>query len=169
MGVYKLLSFESRRSAIAASVVIGVLLIVGGLLFGLLTPYVFPPQASLEAVSIDNLFRLLLVLGGAIFLLVQGTLVYSVIRFWVRADDTSDGPPIHGNAMLEFVWTAIPAGLVLILALLSFWIWSDIIRPKDDELTVNATGQRFAWSFTYYDPVHDINYNSPELHVWPNQ
>lgn len=169
MGVYKLLSFEDRRSAIAASVVIGVLLIVGGLLFGLLTPYVFPPQASEESLLIDNLFRLLLVLGGAVFLLVQGTLVYSVIRFWVRAGDTSDGPPIHGNAVLEFTWTAIPAGIVLILSLLSFGIWQQIITPAADEITVNAQGQRFAWSFSYYDPVNELTFNSPELHVWVGQ
>jgi cytochrome c oxidase subunit II len=82
-------------------------IIVGGILIGLTTPWWFPTQASAEAQSVDRLFQVLLTIGGAIFLLVQGMIIYSVIRFRVRADDATDGPNIHGNTTLEVIWSSI--------------------------------------------------------------
>ena len=76
--------------------VIGVLLIAGGFLFATATPLLFPEQASAEATQVDDLFRILLMIGGAIFLLVQGLLAFSVWRFRAKAGDTSDGVVMHG-------------------------------------------------------------------------
>ena len=45
--------------------------------------------------------------------------VYSVVKFRVRPDDDSDGPPIHGHTGIEIAWTAIPTILVTVIAILS--------------------------------------------------
>ncbi|MBK8027772.1 MAG: hypothetical protein IPK19_41930 [Chloroflexi bacterium] len=95
-------------------------IIFGGLLIGTLAPLVLPVQASAESQQVDSLFRFMLVIGGAIFLLVIGALVYSIIAYRAKPGDRSDGPPIHGNSTLEIVWTLIPAVIVIILTIHSF-------------------------------------------------
>lgn len=134
-------------------IVTGILLVVGGLIISTSVPSLFPQQASAESKQVDDLFRILLIIGGAIFLLVQGLLVYSVWRFRAKPGDTTDGLHIHGNTTLEIVWTAIPAVIVLVLSVLSWQVWNDIQAPKDNEMTIVVDGRRFNWAFTYDVPM----------------
>lgn len=130
--------------------VLTVLLALGGLLIAQLEDtLLLPINASAEAEQVDELFKVLLGFGGAIFLLVEGALLYSIIRFRAKKGDTSDGPTIHGNVTLELIWTAIPAVIVLFLVVYSYQVWVDIREPKEDEMVVHATGARFAWTFSY--------------------
>jgi cytochrome c oxidase subunit 2 len=145
------------------------LLIFGGLIIAETAPLILPPQASAEAQQVDNLFKVMLAIGGAIFLLVQGALVYSILRFRARSGDRTDGPNMHGNATLEFVWTAIPAVIVLILSVLSFQVWVNITSAKEDELVVRATGAQFNWSFAYNIPGDERMVNARVLHTYVGQ
>lgn len=154
---------------IIALIVVTAGLAVGGFLISTLTPLAFAAQGSAEAQQIDELFRLMLGIGGAIFLLVQGLLLYSVIRFRRRPGDDTDGPTIHGNTTLELVWTAIPAVIVLALVIYSYQVWVDITEPKDDELVVQAVGARYAWTFEYEDPRIDQRVTSNTLHTYIGQ
>lgn len=139
------------------TLIAGIVIIVGGFVIGLSTPSILPVQASSEAAQIDELFRWLLTIGGAIFLLVEGLLLFSVIRFRRKPGDNADGPPIHGNVTLELIWTAIPALIVLFLVIYSYSVWVDIRTPKDNEMVVRAVGQRYNWSFTYSDPLNRLS------------
>ena len=140
-------------STIIIIIVVGVLLILGGVVIGTLTPALFPAQASAEAKPVDDLFHISLVIGGAIFLLVQGLLVFSVWRFRAKPNDSSDGAAIHGNTTLEIVWTAIPAVIVFVLTILSWQVLNTLREPKPNEVTVLAAGARFNWAFTYAMPL----------------
>jgi cytochrome c oxidase subunit II len=82
-----------------------------------------PEAASDEAELIDGLFNSMMTVSIGLFILVQGVLIISVIRFRRRAGDNTDGPPIHGNIPLEIVWTAIPAVIVLVIGVYSFDIY----------------------------------------------
>jgi cytochrome c oxidase subunit 2 len=82
-----------------------------------------PEAASDEANLVDGLFNSMMTVSIGLFILVQGVLIFSVIRFRRRPDDTTDGPPIHGNIPLEIVWTAIPAVIVLVIGVYSFDIY----------------------------------------------
>lgn len=145
------------------------LLVLGGLIIAEATPLILPPQASAESQQVDNLFKVMLAIGGAIFLLVQGAIVYSVIRFRAQPNETSDGVTMHGNPTLELVWTAIPAVIVLILSILSFQVWVSITSAKDNEQVVTATGSRFNWSFSYPVPNEEVTVNSRVLHTYVGQ
>lgn len=147
-------------------IAIVLLLVFGGLLIGTFTPTIFPAQASSESRQIDTLFRFLLSVGGMVFLLTQGVLFYSIFRFRVRRGDTSDGPNVHGNALLEFIWTLVPTILVTVIAIYSYQIWVTIQAPKENEQVVQVRGARYAWTFEYYDEANDISFNSPVLHVY---
>lgn len=132
------------------------LLILGGLLIAELTPLIIPPQASAEAQQVDALFKFMLAIGGSIFLLVQGVLLYAIINFRRKGDDHGDGAPIHGNATLEFVWTLIPTLIVLAITVYSYQVWVDNTAVKPNEQTIQVVGQRFAWTFSYDVTVNDL-------------
>lgn len=187
-------NLSSPRGGISSTTIIiivvtGILLIIGGVLIGQLTPSILPTQASAEARQIDDLFHVMLIIGGAIFLLVQGLLVFSILRFRAKPGDTSDGIHMHGNTSLEITWTVIPAIIVVFLTVIAWQVWSNLTTPRADEMTVQVTGARFNWAFTYSAPLsifpdavdistlpasvqedlkddNAINVNSPELHLY---
>lgn len=104
--------------AIAAIAVVGFISFWYGQNNGLL-----PTQASTEAPLIDGLFNAMMVAVTAIFILVQGIIIYALIRYRKPKDDNTDGPHIEGNVLLEMVWTVIPAVIVLWLAIYSYDIY----------------------------------------------
>lgn len=158
----------NRSSGLLIPLLIGIaiLLVIGGFLISQLTDWLFAVQASAEAEQIDELFRVFLGIGGGLFLLVQGLLLYSVIRFRKRKGDESDGPTIHGNVTLELIWTAIPSVVVLVLVIYSYQVWADIQAPKDNEMTVRGIGARYAWTFEYTDERIDRPISSSTLHTY---
>ena len=83
-----------------------------------------PMAASSDATDVDELFNFMMTIATGLFLLVEGVLVYSVIKFRRKKGDTTDGPPIEGNVPLEIVWTAIPTVIVFILSIYSFEIYN---------------------------------------------
>ncbi|NJR49852.1 MAG: cytochrome c oxidase subunit II [Leptolyngbyaceae cyanobacterium CSU_1_3] len=85
--------------------------------------HLLPIAASEVAPLVDSLFDTMMVIGTGIFLLVNGILIYSVIKFRRDPNDDTDGPPVHGNIPLEIVWTAIPAVIVLGLSIYSFDVY----------------------------------------------
>ena len=83
-----------------------------------------PMAASNDAKDVDELFNFMMTIATGLFLLVQGVLIYSMIKFRRKKDDSTDGPPIEGNVPLEIVWTAIPTVIVFILSIYSFEIYN---------------------------------------------
>ena len=85
-----------------------------------------PVAASQEAAEVDGLFNFMMTIATGLFLLVEGVLVYCVIKFRRPKGDTTDGPSIEGNVPLEIVWTAIPTVIVFILAIYSFEVYNTL-------------------------------------------
>ncbi|MDV3348718.1 cytochrome c oxidase subunit II [Leptolyngbyaceae cyanobacterium CCMR0082] len=85
-----------------------------------------PVAASTEASEVDQLFNLMMTIGTGLFLIVEGALVISLIRFRRKKGDETDGPHIEGNIPLEILWTAIPAIIVLGLSVYSFEIYTEM-------------------------------------------
>lgn len=139
----------NRALSIIWIVAAGLGIVFGGLLIGTLTPVIFPTQGSAEAVQVDNLFRFMLVIGGAIFLLVIGVLLFSIFAFRAKPDDRADGIPIHGNTTLELTWTIIPIIIVAVLTIYAYQVWVSIRTVQPTHHDVGVVGQRFAWTFNY--------------------
>ena len=112
-----------------------------------------PIAASKDATQVDELFNFMMTIATGLFLLVEGVLVYSVIKFRRRKGDTTDGPPIEGNVPLEIFWTAIPTVIVFILAIYSFEVYNTMggldpmashdMGPKQ-QIAMNSEGQEVA-------------------------
>lgn len=166
-------------------VAFGAFVLVAGIVVAVLarsgTLTILPEQASEQAKRTDDLFYVLLGIGSMVFFLIQGLLVYSVLRFRAKPNDTTDGPNFHGNALLEIVWTIIPTVVVVVLAVLSVVVWSanNAVAENENlvngqEITITATGQRYAWSFEYLTNETNINgepivINSKVLHTYVGQ
>jgi heme/copper-type cytochrome/quinol oxidase subunit 2 len=75
---------------------------------------VFSP-ASPSGESIRDLFILVLAITGGIFLLVEGVLVYSLLRNRRRAAAGEAEPPqVYGSTPIEIAWTAAPLLIVFV-------------------------------------------------------
>ncbi len=148
----------------AIYILVGAIFIAIGVFVGL-TARVFPVAASAEAAAVDSLFNFMLAIAVVVFLIVEGGIIYSIIRFRRRAGDETDGAPIHGNTALEITWTAIPAVIVFVLSIYSYQVYVTIRNPepKDNEVRVGVIGQQFAWKFTYEMPEDDDPEVTPEV------
>jgi cytochrome c oxidase subunit II len=164
-----------KSNRIVTVIIIGVVLIAIGVFVGLTAQWM-PIQASAESKSVDTLFNVMLAIATVVFLIVEGGIIYSIVRFRRRAGDDTDGPADHGNTALEITWTAIPAVIVFILTIYSYKVFSDIQAQQPDETVIGVHGQQFQWNFSYsYEKFTDLtdeqnqvaeaNMNSNELHV----
>ena len=153
-----------RRGSIVQLVAIGVVCGAGAALIALLIPWL-PHAASEQAGRIDFVFWFVTAICIAIFALVASVIIYALIKFRVRPDDDSDGPPIHGHTGLEIVWTAVPAALVTAISVVSAVVLAkneDIPRASASPsanplkpLVVDVKAQQFFWTFKY-PAFHDI-------------
>src|SRR5262249_21743310 len=85
-----------------------------------------------------------------IFAVVAAVIVFSVVKFRVHKDDDRDGPPIHGHTTLEIVWTAIPAALVTVIAIVSAIVLHDnSLASGRNQLKVDVIAEQFTWLFKY--------------------
>ena len=169
-------------AAVVVTAVFLLVSVIGINWFTTFVPVVLPDQASAESKSVDELFYILMIIGGVVFFLIQGMLLISVIAFRARPGDHSDGPTYHGNPLLEIVWTIIPAMVVVFLAVVSFNIWTQNSEAKasvnmvdGQSIAINVNGARYAWTHTYvterFDPDgNQIIINSgAELHTYIGQ
>ena len=103
-----------------------------------------PENVSTYGGQIDTLFYAIYYLTTAVFFAVQITLLVFLFRY--RDRPGRKATYTHGNTTLEIVWTAIPAVILAILALVSRSTWAEIKEtqpPSDFMITVEA--KQFNW------------------------
>src|SRR5687767_622503 len=120
----------------------------------------FTAQAS-NAREILNLYNIVFYVAVGVFVIVEGILLFSIIRYRRRKED---GIPlqIHGNQPIEIVWTIIPAIIVLVVATLTFRTQSILVARPADPLQVTVVGHQWWWEFRY--PEFDV-VTANELHI----
>ena len=108
-------------------------------------------------VAKDQRDLLVLVLwpAGVVLVVVNGLLIYALIRFRRKRDDEMPRQ-VHGNTRLEIAWTIAPAILLLVLAVPMLDLLIDLGRaPAADALHVRVTGFQWNWQFEYLDPEYE--------------
>jgi cytochrome c oxidase subunit II len=113
----------------------------------------FPPDpATTEAQQTDALYNVVFGIAVAIFLVVEGLIIWSILRYRRRKDDVDLPPQIHGNNFVEILWTVIPTAIVLFLFAMSWQTLNtvDAISPNPD-LRVHVIASQFQWQFEYLD------------------
>jgi cytochrome c oxidase subunit II len=125
---------------------------------------VFSP-VSTPASSIATLAWFILAVTAAIFLVVFGLLLYSVVRFRARVTDEPREPAqLYGSNQIEFAWTAVPVLIVFVLVLTTIrtiYNVQDAMEPPG-AIHVRVIGHQWWWEFRYPD-LGIVTAN--ELHV----
>jgi len=113
----------------------------------------FPGNASSVGGKVDSLFYVILYITGAVFVLVEATLLVFLVRYRKRAGRAATY--VEGSAKAEIIWTAIPAVILVTLALVSQPLWSKIkdsdTYPKD-AAHLGLEAKQFEWHITYPGP-----------------
>ncbi len=128
-----------------------------------------PPSQSIRTLSV-----LLFAITGVIFLLVEGILIYNLVRFRKTSAGTETEPPqVYGGQPIEVAWTVAPALVVCILVLVmtrTLWevnVTASQPKPDDHALFVTVVGRQWWWEYRYdtYNgrPLGFITAN--ELHI----
>lgn len=111
----------------------------------------YVPPATQNARDVLELFNVTMWIALVVFVLVEGLLLYMVVKF--RKNTKVPRDEAHrGHTTAEIVWTVIPAGILLFLGFLSAGtlIQLDTI-PDDTDFTVRVEASQFVWRFLYPD------------------
>jgi cytochrome c oxidase subunit 2 len=104
--------------------------------------------ATEQARPVHHLYMILFIVATAIFLLVEGLIIWAVVRY--RRRDDALPPQFHGNNLLELGWTLGPLIIVAVLFVLSFQVIGKVdAEASNPAVTVNVTGFQWQWEFTY--------------------
>ncbi len=109
----------------------------------------FEPKSEFGR-SIDYLWDRLLLLGTIVFVLVEGALIFVVLKYRKRGTDTAKPPQTHGNATLEIIWTIIPAVILFFLAIPTVRIiFETQAKAPAGALEIEVIGHQWWWEFKY--------------------
>jgi len=107
-------------------------------------------NASTFGPAIDLMFMVVLVMTSVAFVLVEGLLIYFLIRY--RARPGQRAVYVHGSRRLELAWTVGTAFALLSLALYQRPTWAEVKQTLPDEstaLVIGLSADQFDWDATY--------------------
>ena len=110
---------------------------------------------SPNADGIRDSFLFVSIFVGAIFLLVEVTLVVFIWKYRrQRRERFADGPQIHGATNLELLWTAVPVVVLFLIGGFVFYELPGIANvpsagASGDRIDVRVTGRQFYWQYDY--------------------
>ena len=163
-----------KRVVLLAAVVAALaafLVLATGASAGPITP---ESGGSQQAEDIDTLYRITLYIAIVIFLIVEGTLIWSLVRFRARRRGP-EAVQIRGNTPLEVGWTVAAALILVVLTTVTFLYLADIENPPPSgpnglradaaqfasidqapppksggpTLTIDVNGQQYIWRYDY--------------------
>ena len=112
------------------------------------------PQTTLAPKSditrmIDSLFRTTFWWATAVFILVEGALVYALWRFRAKPGDPEPAQH-HGNTTVEIVWTVIPAIILVFIAIPTVkTIFKTSVPAPNPDVEVEVIGHQWWWEYRF--------------------
>ncbi len=105
----------------------------------------FTPESggSPNADDIDTLYKITLYVAIVIFLVVEGTLIWSLVRHRARRGGP-EAAQIRGNTPLELGWTVGAALILVVLTVITFLYLDDIKNPPPSGPNGLASQAQFA-------------------------
>ena len=113
------------------------------------------PPESPNAQAIEDTYWVILAFTAFIFVLVEGALIYFVIRYRRRGRPAEEeGPQIRGHNRLELAWTVAPVLILVVIGTFVFYTLPEIQdvpsaqASGDERLEVVVEGRQFYFNFT---------------------
>ena len=129
-------------------------IIIGALIAAVAMVDPVAAQASATIELIDELNLKLLYVAIPITLLVEGILIYAILRF----RDNEDPKPTEENRRLEITWTIATAIILVFVGVASYGVLADeaVTYTPDAEIqgdvvVVEAEAYQWGWEMTYPD------------------
>lgn len=124
-----------------------------------------PTDASTFAEGTDALYLFIVALDLLFFVLVIGVMVYFMWKYRRRSEDQKTSSITH-NGKIEFLWSAIPAVLLVVI-----FVWGEIdfvkqSIPPTDAVDIKVTGRKWYWTVEYPDypgVILTSNVDEPQL------
>lgn len=152
------MSSTPRRGPAADALVAGgvvvllVVLVVAVFLSGAGRALYPPNTVTTQGESTRELYNIVFAIAVAIFVAVEGLIVWSIIRYRRKPGDDELPAQTHGNNLVEVIWTLIPTVIVLYLFAISYQTLStvDAVSANPD-VRVHVVAAQFQWTFEYLD------------------
>ena len=110
----------------------------------------YPPIAVTEqGAKVRDLYTIVFVIAVAIFLVVEGLIIWTVIRYRRKPGDVTLPPQTHGNNIAEFVWTLVPTLIVIFLFVISWQTLNVVDTNTAPTSRIRAVAGQFQWQFDY--------------------
>jgi cytochrome c oxidase subunit 2 len=109
-----------------------------------------PENVSSFGGEVDYLFYVILGFTGFFFVLTEVILVYAMYTFTHREGVKAEYT--HGNHTLELVWTIIPAGILVYIAVAQIGAWERIkyqSRMPAPDLSIQITARQWEWRMRF--------------------
>jgi len=143
----------ASEAIVAGGVVVLLVAIVGLVFYSGAGSALYPPKpATAEAVVTSSLYDIVFAIAVAIFVAVEGLIVWSILRYRRRPTDTELPPQTHGNNFVEVLWTLIPTVIVLYLFAISWNTLNTVDAvTQNPDVRIHAVAGQFQWQFQYLD------------------
>jgi len=106
--------------------------------------------ASERARSIDGLFTFTLIVAAVVFVLVQGAIIYTAVKFRrKKGEEPRPVKQIHGNTKLEIAWTIAPALILAGLAVPTVQTIFENAEEPVNAIEITVTGHQWWWQYDY--------------------
>ncbi len=115
--------------------------------------------ASPNAERINESYAWVSIFTGAVFLLVEGSLIWFIVRYRRRRRRRDeDGAQVHGNTNLEIAWTLLPVVILVAIGAFVFYKLPGIqdvpsANASGGRVDVEVKGYRYYWNFEYPNGV----------------
>jgi cytochrome c oxidase subunit 2 len=126
--------------------VVLILLVVGSILFHLLSPWYFTELASNWGM-VDLTMDITFYVTGFVFVAVNLFLAYCVIKFRYKKDARSTYEP--ENKKLEYWLTGLTAIGVAAMLTPGLFVWGKFVDVPEEAHIVEAVGQQWHWTYRY--------------------
>jgi cytochrome c oxidase subunit 2 len=147
----------ASEALVAGGVVVLLIVIVGLVFLSGAGSSLYPPRAVTDrAHEISSLYDIVFAIAVAIFVAVEGLIVWSILRYRRRPTDVDLPPQTHGNNLVEVLWTAIPTVIVLYLFAISWDTLNkvdatSVAAGTQPDVQIHAIAGQFQWQFEYLD------------------
>jgi cytochrome c oxidase subunit 2 len=141
------------EAIVAGGVVVLMIAVVAIVFLSGLGSALYPPKpATTEAVQTSQLYDIVFAIAVAIFVAVEGLIVWSILRYRRRPTDVDLPPQTHGNNFVEVLWTLIPTVIVLYLFAISWNTLNTVdATSTNPDVRIHVIAGQFQWQFEYLD------------------
>lgn len=113
-------------------------------------PWAMPTDASTFSDGIDNLYFFIVALDLFFFVLVIGVMAYFMWKYKRRSEEQKTSSITH-NGKIEFLWSAIPAVLLVVIFAWGEIDWVKMGTPPPDAINIRVIGRQWFWTVEYPD------------------